>query len=59
MDERTKVSTGAALLIVGAAVVFLYALPSTVVGVPALVAVIATLGMAAGTWLVGTSGGTV
>lgn len=58
MDERMKISVGSVLLIIGAAIVLLYALPSLGV-IPAVLAVLAALGMAAGTLLVGTSGGAV
>lgn len=54
MDERTQVAVGLALLVIGSVIVFLYGLPS-IVAVPAVVAVLAALGMSAGTLLVGTS----
>lgn len=58
MNEQAKVSVGSALLIIGALVILLLALPS-LVSVPVSVAALAALAMAAGTLLVGTSHETV
>jgi CHASE2 domain-containing sensor protein len=58
MNERTQVSVGLVLLIVGSVVVFLYALPM-ITPIPAILSVFAALGMSAGTLLVGTSKETV
>jgi hypothetical protein len=57
MNERTQVWVGLALLIVGSAIVLLYSFPT--LPIPAALAVLAALGMSAGTLLVGTSKGTV
>ena len=61
MNERTKMSVGTLLLVLGAVVVLVFALPESViaVSVPVPLAALAALVMAAGTLLVGTSGGTV
>ncbi|EMA44957.1 hypothetical protein [Halococcus saccharolyticus] len=61
MDERTKVLAGAALIVIGAATILLFALPTSLVSVsiPVPLAAIAALVLAAGTLLVGTSEGTV
>lgn len=63
MDERTRILTGIGLLIVGGIVVLLYALPASFApvsaSIPALLAIAAAVGMAAGTLLIGTSGGSV
>ena len=61
MDERTKSLAGAALIVVSAIVILLFALPTSLlsVSVPVPLAAIAALGIAAGTLLVGTSEGTV
>ena len=58
MDERRKIPVGSALLVIGSIIMFLYALPSFA-PIPGVLAVLAALGMAAGTLLVGTSGGEV
>lgn len=61
MDQRSKALLGVALLVVGAIVVLVFALPESViaVSVPVPLAALAALVMAAGTLLVGTSNGTV
>ena len=61
MDERTKVLAGAALIVIGAVTILLFALPTSLVSVsiPVPLAAIAALVLAAGTLLVGTSEGTV
>jgi multidrug efflux pump subunit AcrB len=61
MDERTKSLAGAALIVVSAVVILLFALPTSLlsVSVPVPLAAIAALGIAAGTLLVGTSEGAV
>jgi hypothetical protein len=61
MDERTKVLAGAALIVVSAVVILLFALPTSLVSVsiPVSLAALAALVLAAGTLLVGTSEGAV
>ena len=53
MNENSTVSVGSALLVISSALVLLYALPSS--PIPAVLAVLAALGMAAGSLLVGVS----
>ena len=53
MNENSTVSVGSALLVISSALVLMYALPSS--PIPAVLAVLAALGMAAGSLLVGVS----
>lgn len=61
MDERTQISAGGVLLVVGAIIVMLFAFPASTLGfaVPIPLAVVAALAMAVGSLLIGTSEGTV
>ncbi|EMA49678.1 hypothetical protein [Halococcus thailandensis] len=61
MDERTQISAGGVLLVIGAIIVLLFAFPASTIGfaVPIPLAIVAALAMAAGTLLIGTSEGTV
>ncbi len=58
MDEHTQVWVGSALLIIGAVIILLLALPS-LVAIPVIVGALAALSMAAGTLLIGVSHETV
>jgi xanthosine utilization system XapX-like protein len=58
MNERMSISVGSVLLVIGSAIVLLYAIPSFA-PIPAALAILGALGMVAGTLLVGTSGGVV
>lgn len=57
MNERTQVSVGSVLLVIGSIIVLLYAIPT--LPIPAALAVLAAIGMSAGTLMIGTSNETV